>query len=137
MKIVRSRSTGSASVRKQDTFVGEVWADPVLPTTDGATINTIFFTPGARTNWHSHEHGQLLQATAGAGWVCTRGEDPQPLAAGDTVWVPAGEVHWHGADTDSFLTHTATSLGTTQWSEPVSDDDYEAGRRARRGGADV
>jgi quercetin dioxygenase-like cupin family protein len=137
MRIVRSRSDGDASTRKSDTFVGEVWADPVLPTTDGVTVNTIFFAPGARTNWHSHEHGQILQVTSGAGWVCTQGERPQPLSAGDLVWVPAGEVHWHGADPDSLMTHTATSLGVTQWADPVSDDDYEAGHRSRGGGSHV
>jgi quercetin dioxygenase-like cupin family protein len=133
MKIVRSRSDGATSSQKRDTFVGEVWSDPVLPSTDGVVVNSIFFAPGARTNWHSHEHGQLLQVTSGAGWVCTHGESPQPLAAGDTVWVPAGELHWHGAGPESFMTHTATSLGTTEWSEPVSNDDYEAAHRARTG----
>ncbi|MGH3343154.1 MAG: cupin domain-containing protein [Carbonactinosporaceae bacterium] len=137
MRLVRSRSEGGASSRKRDTFVGEVWSDPVLQGIDGVTVNTIFFAPGARTYWHSHEHGQVLQVTGGAGWVCTRGGSPQPLAAGDTVWASAGEVHWHGADNDSFLTHTATSLGATAWGDPVSDDDYAAVRGARSGGSHV
>jgi quercetin dioxygenase-like cupin family protein len=131
VKIVRSRVDAAASTRTRDTIVGEVWSDPVLPGTDGVTINTVFFTPGARTNWHSHERGQVLQVTAGAGWVCAQGETPQPLAVGDVVWTPAGEVHWHGAGADSFLLHTSTSLGTTAWGDPVSDQDYEAGRHAR------
>jgi quercetin dioxygenase-like cupin family protein len=133
MRIVRSRAEAVASSRRSDTFVGEVWSDPVLPTTDGTMINTIFFAPGARTNWHSHEHGQVLQVTGGAGWVCTQGGTPQPIAAGDVVWVPPGEVHWHGADADSLMTHTSTSLGVTSWGEPVSDDDYQAGRGGSHG----
>jgi quercetin dioxygenase-like cupin family protein len=133
MRIVRSRPQAGASSRRQDTFVGEVWLQPVLPRTDGIMINTVFFAPGARTNWHSHEHGQVLQVTAGTGWVCTKGETPEPLAAGDLVWVPPGEVHWHGAAADSFLVHTATSLGVTSWGDPVSDDDYDAHRRDRGG----
>lgn len=137
MRIVRSHSDVGASSRKRDTFAGEVWSDPVLPSTDGVTINALFFAPSARTNWHSHEHGQLLQITGGAGWVCTQGESLQPLFAGDVVWVPADEVHWHGADIDSFLTHTAISFGRTAWGDPVSDDDYKAGHHGRNGGNHV
>jgi quercetin dioxygenase-like cupin family protein len=133
MRIVRSRPDEGASSRRSDTFVGEVWSDPVLPTTDGVTVNTIFFAPGARTNWHSHQHGQVLQVTGGAGWVCTKGETPQPLAAGDLVWAPPGETHWHGADAGSLMTHTSTSLGVTSWGEPVSDEDYQAGRGGGHG----
>lgn len=134
MKIVRGDSHPGASSRRSDTFVGEVWADPVLTGGDGITISSVFFAPGARTHWHSHEHGQVLQVTAGAGWVCARGGRPEPLAAGDVVWAPAGEVHWHGAGAATFLLHTATSLGATSWGDPVSDDDG-AGHRARGGGS--
>jgi quercetin dioxygenase-like cupin family protein len=134
MKIVRGRSEKDASSRRSDTFVGEVWLDPVL-SADGVAVNAVFFAPGARTNWHSHEHGQVLQVTAGAGWVCAQGGHPQPLTAGDVVWAPGGEVHWHGAGADSFLLHTATSLGATSWGDPVSDDDYGAGQHARGGGS--
>ncbi|MEV5412698.1 cupin domain-containing protein [Thermopolyspora sp. NPDC052614] len=126
MKIIRGRASGAESERRSATFTGEVWADPVLPTTDGVTINNVFFTPCARTHWHRHERGQILIVTAGSGFVCTQGEKPQPLGVGDTVWVPAGEMHWHGAGPGSYLIHTAVSLGVTEWHDPVSDDDYGA-----------
>ncbi len=41
-----------------------------------------------------------------------------------------------GNVSDTLLSHTPT-LGTTTWREPVSDDDYEAGHRARSGGGHV
>jgi quercetin dioxygenase-like cupin family protein len=41
------------------------------------------------------------------------------------VWIPPGEEHWHGAERESYLLHTAVSLGETEWLEPVSDEDYE------------
>ena len=47
-----------------------------------------------------------------------------PVRAGDTVWCPPGERHWHGAAADSFMTHTAISLGKTAWAEAVSQQDY-------------
>ena len=109
---------------KASQFTGEALGDLVLPTADGVTVNTVTFAPGARTHWHDHEQGQLLVALTGYGLVCTAGQPPQRLRAGSWVWVPPGERHWHGAAPDSFFTHTAVSLGTTRWAEPVSTDDY-------------
>jgi hypothetical protein len=42
------------------------------------------------------------------------------------VWAPPGEVHWHGAAPDSFVNHTAISLGAPSWGEAVDDDRYRA-----------
>lgn len=118
MKVMRGRS-GGGSTQRTDTFEGSVWSDSVLPATDGVTINAVFFAPGSRTYWHHHENGQILQVTAGQGWVCRDGDEPVALSAGDVVWVPPRERHWHGACADSYLVHTATSLGATVWAEPV------------------
>jgi quercetin dioxygenase-like cupin family protein len=122
VRIVQGRAEGAASEQRAATITGEAWFDPVLPATDGTTITTVFFTPGARTFWHSHERGQILQVLSGRGLICTAGEEPREIGAGDTVWVPPGERHWHGATRDSFLSHTAISLGTTHWAEEVADE---------------
>lgn len=129
MKIVHGRSETGGTEQRGATFDGTVWSDPVLPTTDGVTVNSVFFTPGARTHWHRHEHGQILQVTTGSGWVCSEGEAPRRLGPGDLVWVPPGERHWHGASTDCALAHVAISLGTTQWETPVSEADYLAAQQ--------
>jgi quercetin dioxygenase-like cupin family protein len=126
MKIVPGRAPDALSEQRSATFTGTVWADPVLPTTDGTTINNVFFSPGARTHWHRHEAGQVLHVTAGSGFVCVRGEEPQRLGAGDTVWIAPGEMHWHGAAPGAYLLHLAISLGTTEWHEPVKDNEYPA-----------
>lgn len=126
MRIVRGRPDGIPSDLRTATFTGGAWADPVLPTTDGVTINNVFFAPCSRTHWHRHEHGQILHVTAGGGLVCTQGERPRRLRAGDTVWVPPGETHWHGAAPDSYMIHTAVSLGTTQWFDEVAEEEYRA-----------
>ena len=39
-------------------------------------------------------------------------------------WAPPGEVHWHGAAPDAFLSHTAVSLGLTSWEEEVDEGHY-------------
>lgn len=129
MKIVHGRADGAVTEARGTTFTGTVWGDPVLPTTDGTTINSVTFTPGARTFWHHHERGQILVVTAGTGWVCTHGESPHLLTVGDVVWVPPGEQHWHGAGPGTIMTHLATSLGVTTWLDEVSEDEYgRAGR---------
>jgi quercetin dioxygenase-like cupin family protein len=125
MKLIHSREVGTASEERGATFTGTVWADSVLAGTDPAMINTVMFTPGARTHWHTHDIGQVLQVVNGRGFVQVRGGDGAVIEAGDTVWIPAGEEHWHGALPETFLTHTAISLGTTNWLDPVTDEDYQ------------
>ncbi len=105
-------------------FTGAAYPYLTLPATDGITINTVDFTPGARTFWHKHEQGQIIQVLAGRGLIQSEGGPVRVIRQGDTVWVPAGETHWHGAAPDSFMAHTAISLGTTVWAEPVQDSEY-------------
>jgi quercetin dioxygenase-like cupin family protein len=124
--IVPGHPEGQPSELRGATFTGPVWADPVLPSTDGTAINNVFFPPGARTFWHRHEHGQVLHVLAGSGLIGTDGERPRSLRAGDVVWAPPGERHWHGATPGSFLTHLAVSLGPTAWAEEVTEAEYTA-----------
>jgi quercetin dioxygenase-like cupin family protein len=106
-------------------FSGAVFPYLTMPSTDGVTINTVCFSPGARTWWHSHENGQILQVVAGRGLVQAEGGPCNELWAGDTVGSPPGERHWHGAAPGSFLTHVAISLGVTQWGEELEDGYYQ------------
>ncbi|MGI4857530.1 MAG: cupin domain-containing protein [Janthinobacterium lividum] len=129
MKVFHGKAAGVVSEQRSATFTGVVWADPIMPTTDTITIANVFFSPGARTYWHTHQQGQILQVTAGTGWICVAGGQPEAIRAGDTVWIPANERHWHGAAVDSILVHTATSLGKTLWEEEVSEQDYARAAR--------
>ncbi|MDQ0395119.1 cupin domain-containing protein [Labrys monachus] len=73
------------------------------------------FDPGVRTHWHSHPRGQMLFALSGAGLAQRRGGDVVELRAGDTVWFPPNEAHWHGAAADSpfsYLSIQAIEHGT-------------------------
>jgi quercetin dioxygenase-like cupin family protein len=87
-------------------------------------INQVMFTPGARTYWHTHEHGQLLRVMAGSGWICDKGGEPRRLNVGDTAWCSAGTTHWHGGDDGSFMMHLAVSHGKTEWHGEVSQEEY-------------
>ena len=64
MHVSHGRVTGKPSEQRTATFTGTVHMDPVLDT-GKVVINTVIFTPGARTYWHSHPGGQLLIVTAG------------------------------------------------------------------------
>ncbi|GAA2713113.1 cupin domain-containing protein [Micromonospora olivasterospora] len=72
------------------------------------TVALVRFTPGARTNWHSHAVGQTLHATEGVGLVGTRDGSVLRVHAGETVLCPPGEQHWHGAAEDTFMSHLAS-----------------------------
>lgn len=119
---------GSCSEPQQlprtDTFTGEVRGESRLRLDAGIGVTEVLVSLGARTYWHSHRDGEVLQITAGRGCVGTREGSVVAVLSGDTVWAPPGEVHYHGATADSFLLHQAVSLDTTTWLEEVSDDDY-------------
>ena len=105
-------------------FTGSAWADVHMAAPeDGFAVGEVFFEPCARTNWHSHPGGQLLIITAGEGFV---GDEKETIAvrAGDAVWTPPNERHWHGASPNRFLLHTAVTHGVTAWEGPVSDAEY-------------
>lgn len=129
MKITRGREGGAPSENRTETFTGDVWADPVMARTDQMMANAVFFTPGARTYWHRHEEGQLLLVTHGRGWVQVRDGEGSEVRAGDAIWFPPGEEHWHGAVADAYMSHTAVSLGATEWLDEVDEADYAAAVR--------
>ena len=123
MKINRGREAGKQSKPRSDVFTGEVWMDFVLEG-EGLMINDVFFTPGARTDWHKHELGQILYVKAGEGRIYDRDGNGGTIGPGDVVHIPAGEEHWHGAGPETFMLHMAISLGGVDWLDKVTDADY-------------
>lgn len=124
-----SRPTRRAS---SDWFTGTVWQDPIVEAPDPARLRAlrVSFEPAARTAWHTHPLGQTLYVTEGVGLVGLRGRAPRVIRAGDTVWIPPQEEHWHGAAPDTGMTHIAMQeaqdRSVAKWLEHVSDDDYSA-----------
>jgi len=121
VKISHGRAEGAPSRRAHTTFTGGVHQDTVLENRPAVAINDVFFEPGGRTYWHSHADGQVLIVRAGQGFIGARGAAAQPIRSGDVVYADPGEEHWHGAGSDTFLLHTAISLGLTTWLEEVAD----------------
>jgi quercetin dioxygenase-like cupin family protein len=123
---------GSAPSRRMpaDYFTGTVWQDPIIEAPAPARIRSAWvrFEPGARTAWHTHPLGQTLHIVSGVGRVQTVGGPVREVRAGDTVWIPPGEKHWHGAAPDMAMMHLAMqeALDGTHvtWLEHVTDEQY-------------
>jgi len=110
-------------------FIGEVWIDAVARGREPSRINVsaVHFLPGARTAWHSHSLGQTLFVTEGRGLVQSRGDRIVDIRAGDVVFTPNGEEHWHGAAPDHFMTHLSMTEGDARWGVHVTDAEYGGG----------
>jgi quercetin dioxygenase-like cupin family protein len=123
---------GSRPTRRgpADYFTGTVWLDPIVnaPAPARVAAARVSFEPGARTAWHTHPLGQTLYVVSGVGRVQKEGEPVREIRAGDTVWIPPGEKHWHGAAPDHGMTHVAMQEAVdgsaVEWLEQVSDADY-------------
>ena len=113
-------------------FTGIVLQDPIIATPAPArlVVNSVSFQPGARTAWHTHPLGQTLYVLAGLGRIQTRGGPIREIRPGDVVWIPPGEIHWHGASPTNGMTHLAMQEAldgnTATWMEKVTDEEYSA-----------
>ena len=88
-------------------------------------VYRVEFEPGGRTNWHVHSGTQWLLIVEGRVRIQQWGERPQEIGAGDAVVIAPGDKHWHGAAPGSRGVHLAINLNaTTEWLEPVSDEQY-------------
>ncbi len=131
MEIKRSGSQPS-STASADYFSGHVRIDPLFSPPEPARVAMadVTFEPGARTAWHTHPLGQTLIVTAGCGWAQSEGGPVETIRAGDVIWFPPGEKHWHGATATTAVSHIAVQEKlngkTAEWLEHVSDEQYRA-----------
>ena len=121
-------------------FTGTVWQEAVVEAAAPARVRAarVTFAPGARTAWHTHPLGQTLVVLSGLGRAQTEGGPVREIRAGDTVWIPPGEKHWHGASPTHAMTHLAMHEALdgrhVTWMEPVTDADFAAPLLERRQG---
>src|SRR5918997_847852 len=56
-------------------FTGAVYFDTIATPSDASRLGAInvHFTPGSRTAWHTHPHGQTIYVTEGLGLCQRRG----------------------------------------------------------------
>lgn len=119
---------GNPNVNFAKFFIGNSYLAPL--STSQVGIYNVTFEPGCRNNWHVHNAkkggGQILVAVAGRGYYQEEGKEAIELKPGDTVNIPAGVKHWHGAAPDSWFSHLAIEVPgeekSNQWLEPVMED---------------
>ena len=72
--------------------------------------------------------GQTLHVISGVGRVQAKGGPIREIKAGDTVWIPPGEKHWHGAGPNTGMVHIAMQESLdgkhVEWMELVTDEEY-------------
>ena len=76
----------------------------LAPESNEYEVNVVNFGKGVRNKFHSHDYEQILIVTAGKGIIATEKEE-RVITVGDVVFIPANEIHWHGATTDSEFAH--------------------------------
>jgi len=115
-----------------DRFTGDVWLDVIVRGEEPSRIRVslVRFAPGARNAWHAHAVGQTVHVTEGVGRMQSRGSAPIAINAGDTIYTPPGEWHWHGAAPDRFMTHLAiweapAEGAESEWGDLVTDQEYK------------
>jgi quercetin dioxygenase-like cupin family protein len=126
-----TRNSIATAAGPGDWFTGAVYIDTVAAPSEGARLSasSVHFTPGARTAWHTHPHGQTIYVSEGIGRCQRRGGPIEVLHPGDRVFFEPGEDHWHGGAPDRFMTHLAMlEVGDdgspAVWGEHVTDEEY-------------
>ena len=113
-------------------FIGQSYIAPVA--TGSLPVFNVTFEPKCRNNWHIHNAksggGQMLICVGGRGYYCEYGKPAVEMKPGDTVVIPAGVKHWHGAAADSWFSHLAIEMPgencSNEWLEEVTDEQYNA-----------
>src|SRR3954454_20931928 len=126
------KPSGTVPPRRQpkESFTGVVWQDPIIEAPAPARIRAgrVSFEPGARTAWHTHPLGQTLHVISGVGRVQAKGGPIREIKAGDTVWIPPNEKHWHGAAPNTGMVPIAMQESLdgkhVEWMEYVTDEEY-------------
>jgi len=111
-------------------FTGKATIDRQVRPDESRRImgSLVSFEPGARTAWHTHPLGQTLIVTSGCGWVQVEGGKKEAIQAGDVIWTPANAKHWHGAQSDTAMSHYSIVEPLNDisavWMEKVTDEQY-------------
>jgi quercetin dioxygenase-like cupin family protein len=128
-----SRSGIETARGPADWFTGDVYIDTIAVPANSSRLAAaaVHFTPGARTAWHKHPHGQTIWVFEGVGLCQRRGGPIEVIRPGDRVFFEPGEEHWHGAAPDRFMAHVAMHQvddegSAATWGDHVTDEEYSA-----------
>jgi len=126
-----TRNTPQTQRGPEDWFTGTVFIDSIATPSEASSLGAamVHFTPGARTAWHTHPHGQTIHVLEGICLCQRRGGTVEEIRPGERVFFEPGEEHWHGAAPDRFMTHLAMQEADetgspVTWLEHVTDEEY-------------
>lgn len=110
MKIIKM-SDAEAKAATGNLFVGEVSRRTLINAelSNEFMASLITFSPGAKNVFHTHTNEQVLYITEGKGIVATEKEE-HIVTPGMIVFIPSGELHWHGATKDSSFSHISFTV---------------------------
>ena len=89
-----TRSSIETQKGPADWFTGDVYIDAIAVPAGTSTFAAanVHFTPGARTAWHTHPHGQTIFVTEGVGLCQREGGPVEVIRPGDRVFFEPGKV---------------------------------------------
>lgn len=114
MKVISVRSVTKQHL-EAPLFTGSVIRQSPVTDQEGSdlSIDYVHFPKGVRNKFHTHSNDQVLIVTKGKGIVATEKEQ-KTVTVGDVAWIPAGEIHWHGATQESDFTHISVTHAHTK-----------------------
>ncbi len=107
LNILRGTEGETAARTGAPIFEGEVYGRTLADGNNSTFLaaGLVHFAVNARTRMHTHTSDQLLYVINGIGKIGDADGD-HVVQAGDSVVIPSGHPHWHGAgDTGSPMTH--------------------------------
>lgn len=112
---------GEPNTAYAEYFTGRSFVAP-MQSGNGISVVNVTFEPGCINSWHIH-HGscQILIGATGRGYYQIWGQEVVEMLPGDSVTIPEGVKHWHGATDIDWFQHIAimNEGATTEWLEPV------------------
>ena len=100
---------------------------------EGIRLSSRGFEAGARTHWHRHS-AQLLFVREGRLRYQVEGQSVGEVGLHESVYLPRGVPHWHGAVPGQALTHVGVTFPddagehfAIEWLDPVGDETYGSG----------
>lgn len=108
MEIINLKDVPVNVKENADGFIGgKIFGQFIVTEKQGAKIahlGLVRFAKGARNKFHTHKNEEIMIITEGKGIVATKDKE-YICTPGMIIYLPPGEVHWHGATKDSTFGH--------------------------------
>ena len=129
-----TRSSIDTQKGPADWFTGDVYIDAVAAPAGTSTFAAanVHFTPGARTAWHTHPHGQTIFVTEGVGLCQREGAPIEVIRPATESSSSPRRTTGTAPRPNRFMVHIAMQQNDetgspVTWGEHVTDEQYSAG----------